>query len=1046
LVGGAQDDLAGLLVVGLSPRLDFDDAYRGFLDLVAQHISQAIATAAAYEAERRRAEALAEIDRAKTVFFSNVSHEFRTPLSLILGPTEEALRSPEQALRGEDLVTVHRNELRLLKLVNTLLDFSRIEAGRIEARYEPADIGVLTRDLASVFRSAVERAGLTLEIRIEPDLPEIWIDRDMWEKIVLNLLSNALKHTFEGSIGVAVLNAGSSVEVVVSDTGVGIAPEYLPRIFERFHRVPAARARTHEGTGIGLALVSELVRLHHGSIGVESRVGAGTTFRIVLPAGADHVPAEHRAAPGTGTSTGQGALFFVEEARRWLPDQSLELPAPVQANAAARERYRILVADDNGDMRGYLARLLAPGFIVETAVDGLDALERFHRTRPDVVLADIMMPRLDGLGLLEAIRREGAGGRTPVVLLSARAGEEARIQGLEAGADDYLVKPFSARELLSTVRAHARLAKQREEFERRELALREKAEASLARSERAQRLIVSLNDATRSLTDPDQVIWEIVSRVGRHFGASRCGYGEVDDAGQHLHVARDYTDGVASVAGRHRLRDFSPGLVTDLERGVTLAVPDVTGDPRTSDEDALAAFGALETRAVLSVPLVKRRRLAAVFTVHQRETRHWSRDDVALMEQLAERTWFAVEHARSERAIEAARDNAEAANRLKDQFLATLSHELRTPLNAILGYARLLRTHAIAEEKRQRAIEVIERNATAQNQLIEDLLDISRITTGKVRLETEPIPVAVPLGEALDGMRPAIEAKRLTLEIDADPFAGIVMGDSARLQQVFWNLLSNAVKFTGEGGRIAVTLRREAGSVVVAVRDTGAGIAPEFLPCVFDMFRQGDARFARLHGGLGLGLAICRELVELHGGAISASSAGPGQGATFTVRLPRRLAEPSAREWGPRETRPHDPGPAPHGLQGPTPLAGVDILLVDDEPDTLELFRDALEGAGASVRVAANADAALREIDHAAPDLFVTDLGLPGLDGYGLLRAVRARGDGLSRIPAVAVTAYARLADRTRALAAGFQAHVAKPIAPDALIRALVEALNLAAH
>ena len=390
-----------------------------------------------------------------------------------------------------------------------------------------------------------------------------------------------------------------------------------------------------------------------------------------------------------------------------------------------------------------------------------------------------------------------------------------------------------------------------------------------------------------------------------------------------------------------------------------------------------------------------------------------------------------TERKRAEFALREAKAAAESANQLKDQFLATLSHELRTPLNAILGYACMLRTDSIAAEKRQRAIEVIERNAVAQNRLIEDLLDMSRITTGKVRLDPTTIPVISVLREALEGVKPAADAKKISLDIDFDPFAGAVMADTTRLQQVFWNLVTNAVKFTPEGGRVTVSLRRTATNVEIVVSDSGRGISPTFLPFVFDPFRQGESHFDRAHGGLGLGLAITKQLVELHGGTIRAASPGIDQGATFTVTLPCV----SGRDAGLDETLPVSSA-SDHTFDAARSLAGLKILVVDDEPDTLELFHDALEGAGADVRSASTGPEALAVTETWPPDLVVTDLGLPGMDGYELLAAIRTKRPATA-CPAVAVSAYARLDDRSRALAAGFQAHVAKPIEPPTLVSIL---------
>jgi PAS domain S-box-containing protein len=457
------------LVAGISPHRALDDRYQRFFRATADQLMTVIANARAYEAEKKRAEALAEIDRAKTAFFSNVSHEFRTPLTLILGPTEDALSSPEHALSGEALQGVRRNTLRLMKLVNSLLDFSRIESGRVQASYEPSDLAAMTTDLASAFRSAIERSGLTFEVDCQ-SLPEpIYVDHDMWEKIVLNLLSNALKFTFEGSIGVSVRWCGGHAELKVWDTGTGIPEKELPHLFERFHRVHGARSRTHEGSGIGLALANDLVRLHGGTVQVASTPSEGTKFTVSIPRGSAHLPPEHVVAKRSTAWTAKGAMPFVEEALRWSGGSKLDAVGPSAATStpnAARADVRILVVDDNADLRDYIVNLLGEHYAVETAVDGLAALEAARLHKPALVLSDVMMPRLDGFGLLRALRADPTLRDVPVILLSARAGEESTIEGLEAGADDYLVKPFAARELLARVRTHVELARQREVFER----------------------------------------------------------------------------------------------------------------------------------------------------------------------------------------------------------------------------------------------------------------------------------------------------------------------------------------------------------------------------------------------------------------------------------------------------------------------------------------------------------------------------------------------------------------------------------------------------
>jgi len=503
---GASRPIA-IFIAAISPRLPMNEAYRSFYDLLVCGVTTAVVNAGAYEDERRRARALAELDRAKTAFFSNVSHEFRTPLTLMLGPIEDALTGPEELppLHRERLDVVHRNGLRLLRLVNGLLDFSRIEAGRVRAAYEPTDLAEFTADLASNFRSACEKARLKLRVDCPPLSEPVFVDRPMWEKIVLNLLSNAFKFTFEGEIAVTLRQTGKAAELVVRDSGTGIAAAEMSRLFERFHRVENARGRTHEGSGIGLALVQELVKLHGGTITAESEVAGdddgdgaavskaerGTTFRISIPLGTEHLPPEQVGSGRNAAQTTAGASPFVQEALRWLPDAeygddggaqvaSVHGDLPGSALSSRRtdaELPRVLVADDNADMRRYVERLLSGQYKVETVADGEAALAAVRQRMPDVILTDVMMPRLDGFGLLRALRADPPTAGVPVILLSARAGEESRVEGMEAGADAYLVKPFNARELLAHVGALLQITRMRREADKSILASEERLRA-----------------------------------------------------------------------------------------------------------------------------------------------------------------------------------------------------------------------------------------------------------------------------------------------------------------------------------------------------------------------------------------------------------------------------------------------------------------------------------------------------------------------------------------------------------------------------------------
>jgi PAS domain S-box-containing protein len=961
----------GFAILGTSPRRAIDDQYRDFAERAASLVAAVLVNVKAYEDARLRADALAAIDRAKTAFFANVSHEFRTPLTLMLGPTEDALSSGERVLRGEQLEMVHRNQLRLMKLVNTLLDFSRAEAGRVHAAYEPTDLASLTTDLASAFRSAMERGGLDFQVDCAPLEGPVYVDREMWEKIVLNLLSNALKFTFEGSVRVVLRDAGDVVVLEVKDSGAGIAQSEQPRIFERFHRIDGTRARTHEGSGIGLALVRDLVGLHGGHIDVASEVGRGTTFTVTLPKGAAHLDAE-RVQRAPTSSSRERAQSYVAEALRWLPAPGADA-ASVSATTAdgispSVSSARILVADDNADVRDYIARLLRQHWTVETVADGVEAVEAVHRARPDLVLSDVMMPRLDGFELVRTLRRDATTATIPIMLLSARAGEEAVAEGLRCGADDYLVKPFSSSTLVVRVEALLAAARAREAARRSAEGERERLKAMFAEAPAAI-CVVRGPDLVIELANPNAL--EMLGMTNEIVG-------------------RRLIDCLPEIRGQ----GFDDQLRGVLESGVPV-----------------------HGRSVLV--RLDRHRNGDLADVYFDFVFAPLRDPDGTVGGVFIHAFDVTELVNERRA-------AENANRMKDEFLATMSHELRTPLNAILGWATLLRTGHHTEAAREKALATIERNAKTQARLIDDILDVSRIISGKLRLVVKRHDVAAIVNAAVDIVRPAASAKSIDLVVLVDENAGFISADFDRLQQVVWNLLINAIRFTPPHGKVTVSTERIDGEVVLRVSDTGVGIAPEHRRHVFERFRQVDSSTTRKHGGLGLGLAIVRHLVELHGGTVEAESGGTGKGATFTVRLPVRATAPSDTDDVDRPSSARSGGAAEVGR-----LDGLHVIVADDDEDSRDLIASALEGAGATVSSVESAHAAFDSLSRSRPSLLISDIGMPEEDGYALIRKVR----GLSPerggdVPAIALTAYARREDERLALDAGYDCHLAKPVDP----------------
>ena len=640
----AEDRVIGVLVLGTHPRLPLDERYTEFLTVAADTVGARVAESHSRQRERERQDKLAELDRAKMEFFSNVSHEFRTPLTLMLGPLEEMLRDPRSMPPGrdKDLELVGRSAQRLLQLVENLLDFSRAEAGRLPADLVPHDLAELTREIVVPFESAAVRAGLALRATLDP-LPEaVWVDPEMWEKVVSNLLSNALKFTFDGTVEVTLRALPQHAELVVRDTGVGIPAKELPFVFKRFHRVRDTRARTHEGAGIGLALADELVRRHQGRIRATSVVGEGTTFTVWIPR-SRHPQTSNGTTPNGATPEAPGlsrsraftsATAMAEEAARWDVDVDLPTTGPERADppVPVPRRYapgaRVLVVDDNPDMRDYLGRPLGEYWNVAFARDGQEAVALARRDRPDLIVSDVMMPGLDGFGLLATVRADDALAGTPVVLVTARAGEETAVEGLLAGADDYIVKPFSARELLARVGAQLELSRMRRGTAER------------------QAFLLELSDALRSVADPT-AMQRLACRMLRHrLGAERVVYWEAVSDDELVPAAVDAAAAAPPHADRRRLSELGPA-VAELRAGRVVRCTDPAAAPALIPE-VRALLATEATGGWSTVPLLEQGRLGAVLETGYAGPHDWSPEELSLIRDVADRTGAAVGRARAE--------------------------------------------------------------------------------------------------------------------------------------------------------------------------------------------------------------------------------------------------------------------------------------------------------------------------------------------------------------------------------------------------------------
>ena len=727
------------------------------------------------------------------------------------------------------------------------------------------------------------------------------------------------------------------------------------------------------------------------------------------------------------------------------------------------EKINILMVDDSAtNLLALEAILQAPDRNLVSASSGEDALRYLLTNEVAVILMDVYMPGLDGLETAELIRGRDKSRNIPIIFLTADStGGRHLSRGYSLGAVDYIVKPIEPDILRSKVAVFVELFKKTQEVKQQAELLREKnlelENANLARLN----MLIELGQVLSSERDPWQVLESFCKSARQIIDAEESAVGVLNGEKDNLRYFFRCSD----------LDQNGPGnRISQVVKNALDQVITQKGTVRLNESDLLLQDDVTTSPAIrsfLGAPIFSATRVCGwVYMLNKSNATEFSEADERLAATLATQVAIAYENAtlyteaqlhatklqleiaerkqaevqRAEMLVreQAARAEAEQANRTKDEFLATLSHELRTPLTAILGWSHLVRTGKLEPVQLARALETIERNARSQSQLIDDLLDVSRIITGKLQIEPRAVELGSIIESAVEAVRPSFEAKSIKLKTTIEPEA-VVMGDANRLQQVFWNLLSNAVKFTPESGMVRIEAKRIPPVVRVSVSDTGIGIKPEFLPFIFDRFRQADGSTTRVHGGLGLGLSIVKHLVQMHNGNVQVHSDGQNQGTVFSVEFP--LASAASTPVSPNgSSKEAEPNPVPAGFA--RILEGLRIVVVDDEADSRELVRAILTRCGGEVNCCESVAEAMKAIREWKPDLLVSDIGMPNEDGYSLIRKVRRLRSKRSKLPAVALTAYATKEDKARALETGFQMHVAKPIEPETLVMSIASTVG----
>ena len=937
-----------VLTVGLNPYRKLDNQYKNFIQLIADQVSLSVNNALAYEEERKRAEELEALDKAKTQFFTNISHEFRTPITLMLGPLEDLLNKTNTALSDQekDSVTlVHRNALRLLRLVNTLLDFSRIESGRQQPSFVSTDFVSATTTIAAHFKPVMEKAGLLFTINKSDIQKNVLLDPGMWEKIVFNLLSNAYKYTLSGSVSVLFDEKPGMVRLTVSDTGVGIPENELPHMFDRFHRVENAGGRSHEGTGIGLSLTKELVLLHKGTISVESRPGSGSSFTIDIPSGTDHIPAEQLHKSISAKDILQDNIYTGEMI--FLPATvETELPAN-RIQPLRQDRQTVLIADDNADMRHYLASLLGSVYEIVIAANGKEALDTISQQPIDLVLSDIMMPVMDGIALLRNIKNDTKTAHIPVILITARAGEESRMEGFETGADDYLVKPFSAGELQARIKSQLTVAKVRTHAIRQIQSLFQQAPIAIQILTGANFTYELVNN--RSLELVRKTKEEITGRTVDEV------FPELRAQGFIALLEKVYSTGEIYVSDETQIDYYREGKKVQTfakfvyaplrdEQGTVTGIM-VTGDDITAQVQARRR---IEENAKLLTTLTETLPQLIWMTdgkgkqefvsgrwmeytgVEPKDEASWQQilhpDDEAAVNEawsrsIANGSGFTVEVRLKSRQGEyewhygqgepinndageviywigsytniheqkTFTQELQLRDERKDDFILMASHELKTPVTTIKGYVQLLMKMLNSSSDFPRdprmllsALEAVDKQVNSLTRLITELLDLSKIEKGQLELDKTRFAFTPFIKETVQNAQ-FLSQQILQLDIQFDCF---VYADRNRIGQVLLNLITNAAKYSPGSANISIqVLQQGESAVAVSVQDYGIGIEEKEQQRIFERFYRVEGKKEKTFPGFGIGLFIAKDIIIKHQGQITVSSE-KGKGSRFTFVLP----------------------------------------------------------------------------------------------------------------------------------------------------------------